>query len=1719
MSYQKKQVLNDNLEGLKLAYQILEEKRIANLAEKEILLKFKGWGGIKELLLPLDDITAWSFESLKVKPLIENLHTFLATKPDYESIVESIKTSILTSFYTSPTLIQSIGNVLLKNNVKVDTYLDPSAGSGLFFNEFEKIGLPIKENLLLEKDALTAKILKSMYAGGVNHVFESVGSSKIGYYDLISSNIPFGDFKVFDSAYNLDKNKVKRQATNHIHNYFLTKSLDLLKEGGILAHIMPYGVLDSPAHLPIRQYVLANSNLISAIRLPQNTFLDAGTQAGADLLILQKTRSKTSLSASEQALVRTSFLLDDASTNKYQLNEYFSKNRDSIISDELKFGKDQYGRPNLEYLKKGGIPAICQAMDEILVSDFKRNYRSNSVDNGINNRIKSADISQKKGSNVFQLDLFGSSLPVVNSVAGLQNTPEIPKKILYQVPLKDSDIDGQFVILDEKIFKLNIDIGINYLIPTDYTLELQNLYLAAMQIRKDYEDLYRLELEDKIEYVGLRKSLNEGYDKFKDLYGTLSTNKIYLDQDPKNKQIYGLEKVENSAFVKADIFQEPISFKQILDYTVKDAFYISLNQFGYADIAHIARLSKSKEFDVEQQLLSEKLVAYNPKTSRFEGFASVISGNVVEKINWLENSLPFIVDEQEKSRFAKTLESLLEVVPTPIPYDDLDFNLGERWISPKIYEHFASQLFNSKNISIGYLENTDNYLISYQKYERNENINTLYAVSADNAKVNGIDLLEHALYNTTPKMERLVGFDSLKNRNVYATDKDKTILVNNKIDDIRKKFLLFLNEQSKVFKDELAAIYNNKFNCYVKPKYEGGHLTFPQLNLQNLGIPDLYSSQKDAAWTLIQQDGGIIDHQVGLGKSLTMIVTSYEMKRLGVANKPLILCLKANIAQIAETYKKAYPHANLLYSGDVDFSKKNRENIFNQIKNNNWDCVILTHEQFGKIPHSNESFSAVLGDELANLNKDLAVMNSMSDSPETKQQHKGLLKRKANLEAKLKTKMESIKEHRDDVLNFDSMGIDHIFVDESHIYKNLTYSTRHNNVAGLGGMEGSDRALNMLVAIRTLQEKKGKDLCVTFLSGTPISNSLNELYLLFKYLRPKELKKQQIFNFDSWIATYGVKSTEYEISITNNIIQKERFREYIKVPELAIFYSQITDYKTSDMVGIFPAKAKTELVVLPQTKEQQNFSQRLQEFANTGDGTLIYRGKLTESEEKAKMLIATNESKKMALDMRLIKPYFADDVNNKINQCCHKVLEYYQQGENFKATQMIFCDLSTPASKNTGFNVYDAIKANLIEKGLKSDEVAFIQLFKTDKQREKLFERMNNGEVRVLIGSTSTLGTGVNAQRRMIAMHHLDIPWKPSEFEQRIGRGARQGNEYAAKFNNNEVHNFVYAVEQTLDSYKFNLLLNKSIFINQIKSNQLGVRKIDEGGMDEANGMNYAEYCAILSGNTLLLDKAKLERELGKIESEKFMFLKDQKQADEKIMGLEISLGLNENRKEILLIDQAALTVQQFDFSTEKVSLNKYQLNAETLNAYLDKYLAIIFDKKDFDVKTEKELGQYLVGLKNGINTAGITEIGKYAGFRMYLETILLRDYDNRVSLEHSLFLQGKGSEKYTFNGGMLANTPEIAVQYPQKSLLKIPVLLESVEQNIINLKKNILDLKKFIREDFKGETELQSVKKEVELLKGKIDRTMEKGEKSLGLNQMDIMEKGVGVRVKGVGV
>lgn len=441
------------------------------------------------------------------------------------------------------------------------------------------------------------------------------------------------------------------------------------------------------------------------------------------------------------------------------------------------------------------------------------------------------------------------------------------------------------------------------------------------------------------------------------------------------------------------------------------------------------------------------------------------------------------------------------------------------------------------------------------------------------------------------------------------------------------------------------------------------------------------------------------------------------------------------------------------------------------------------------------------------------------------------------------------------------MGIDHIFIDESHQFKNLMFHTRHSRVAGLGNPEGSQKALNLLYAIRTIQERTGKDLGATFLSGTTISNSLTELYVLFKYLRPDELARQHIPCFDAWAAIFTKKTTEFEFNVTNNIIQKERFRYFIKIPELAAFYNEITDYRTAEDVGVDRPRKREMLHNITPTPDQEAFIQKLMEFANSGDATILGREPLSESEEQAKMLIATDYARKMALDMRLIDPSYEDHPDNKASHCARLVAEYYHRYEPQKGTQFIFSDLGTYQPGQ--WNIYSEIKRKLIEDyGIPAQEIRFIQECKNQTARKELIAQMNSGQVRVLFGSTSMLGTGVNAQKRCVAIHHLETPWRPSDLQQRDGRGVRAGNEIAKQYADNTVDDIIYAVEKSLDSYKFNLLHCKQTFISQLKSGAMGARTIDEGSMDEKSGMNYSEYMAILSGNTDLLDKAKLEKPL-----------------------------------------------------------------------------------------------------------------------------------------------------------------------------------------------------------------------------------------------------------------
>ena len=901
---------------------------------------------------------------------------------------------------------------------------------------------------------------------------------------------------------------------------------------------------------------------------------------------------------------------------------------------------------------------------------------------------------------------------------------------------------------------------------TKYGATFQPLDMEGMQaqkaqlyidLRNTYERLYAHEAENHEENALLRRNLNTYYDEFVMRYGNLNAkhNAKLILMDASGRNMLSLERGENGQFVKADIFDHPVSFSQETLVGVEspeEALSASLNRYGGVNLPYMESLCDLPQTEILEALKGR--VFYNPLADGYEIADRFIAGNVVQKTADVEDWIKENEGHGMLPQAQESLAALRESIPEQIPFEDLDFNFGERWIPTGVYAAYMSRLFDTE-VRITYSENIDEYAVACS--HKTMKITDEFLVKGYYRHYDGMNLLKHALHNTCPDMMKSIGKDEHGN-DIKVRDSEGIQLANAKIDEIRGGFTEWLEEQSPEFKKRLTDMYNNKFNCFVRPKYDGSHQKFPDLNLKGLGIKDLYTSQKDCVWMLKLNIGGIADQEVGGGKTLIMCVASYEMKRLGLAHKPMIIGLKANVREIAETYRKAYPNARILYASEKDFAAANRVRFFNDIKNNDWDCIIMSHDQFCKIPQSPELQQRILQEELDSVEENLEVLRNQGKDV-SRAMLRGLEKRKINLQAKLEKVEHAIKSRTDDVVDFKQMGIDHLFVDESHQFKNLTFNTRHDRVAGLGNSEGSQKALNLLFAIRTIQERTGRDLGATFLSGTTISNSLTELYLLFKYLRPKALEKQDIRCFDAWAAIFAKKTTDFEFNVTNNIVQKERFRYFIKVPELAAFYNEITDYRTAEDIGVDRPKKNEILHHIPPTPDQEVFIGKLMQFAKSGDATILGRPPLSETEEKAKMLIATDYARKMALDMRMIDPNYEDHPDNKASHCAKMIAEYYRKYDAQKGTQFVFSDLGT-YQPGDGWNVYSEIKRKLTEDyGIPPSEVRFIQECKTDKARKAVIDAMNAGTVRVLFGSTSMLGTGVNAQKRCVAIHHLDTPW------------------------------------------------------------------------------------------------------------------------------------------------------------------------------------------------------------------------------------------------------------------------------------------------------------------------------------------------------------------------
>ncbi len=1785
MTFNKRAHLRDNIDAIKTAFLLEKENRTATLAEQAVLENYSGFGGIKAVLNPVGhtgDERHWTKSDLDLFPLVTELHKVLREGADdetqYKRYVSSLKNSILTAFYTPPEVVIALVESLHERGITPMLLLDPSAGAGVFASAFRQ-QFPDCENTCFEKDLLTGKILSQLYPKENIRTegFENIETRYSSHYDIVSSNIPFGDMAVYDPAFTANNDAVPRMAARSIHNYFFLKSVDTVRKGGIVAFITSQGVLNAEQNRPVRQWLMEHCQPVSAVRLPNNLFTDhAGTEVGSDLIILQRKATGTNLTQRQNDFVESRRL-----SNGIQVNNLF-QTFDRVVHTSSKVDTDPYGKPALVFQHDGGVNGIAAALKGMLREDFSKyldveHYLSHAPQREEQPRqivsqqgqISEASLNTTKahaseiGSTqpsvyldgftgslfgkdemskvalrtptlevarketplsvsqqplISLYDLFGFSeaertqakktrfhskrvqeveqapldwrelLQIRNAASSPESVAEKEARIkredekrherLLPVPFTAERLkhyrEGSLVSdRDNRIGYLR---GIDNLQPMFHPLELASsqrqrasLYI---EIRDTYHHLYVNEAERLKANPALRNMLNRLYDDFTGRYGNLNDAKNLglIKMDAGGREILSLERYIDGQAIKADIFNRPVAFNpDEITHTdnAREALAASLNKYAGVNLDYMSSLIGTKPDEILEEL--KGAVYFNPMAGGYEVVDKFISGNVIDKAEQVER---FMERNPGHETAGASLEALQKATPKPIAFDDLDFNFGERWIPTGIYEKFASWLFET-DVNIHYAQSRDEYSIS--AFRSNAKISDQYAVKSQSRTFDGVNLIKHALHNTSPDITKKVMVDG---EEVKVRDGDAIQLANSKIDEMRKAFSDWLREQSPEFKDRLAGLYNRTFNCFVRPAYDGSHQTFPGLDLKGLGIDDLYKSQKDAVWMQKLNGGGICDHEVGGGKTLIMCCAAMEMKRLGLVNKPMIVGLKANIHEIAQTFCTAYPNARVLYPGKEDFTPANRIKIFNEIKNNNWDTVILTHEQFGMIPQSPEIQQKILQKEMDSVEENLEVLRGQGKEV-SRAMLKGCLKRQQNLEAKLKNIAYQIETRKDDTVDFRLMGIDHLFVDESHKFKNLTFTTRHDRVAGLGNADGSQRALNMLFSLRTIQERTGKDLGATFLSGTTISNSLTELYLLFKYLRPNELERQGITTFDAWAAIFAKKSIDYEFSVTNEIVQKERFRYFIKVPELAAFYAEITDFRTAANIGIDRPEKNEILHNIPPTPDQQDFIERLVAFAKNGDATLLFREPLSDNEKTAKMLIATDYARKMSLDMRMIAPdRYGDHIDNKASHVARRIAGYYRDFDRHKGTQFVFSDLGT--YRPGQWNVYSEIKRKLLEDhGIPAHEVRFIQEAKTENARKAMISGMNEGKIRVLFGSTEMLGTGVNAQKRCVAIHHLDCPWRPSDLEQRDGRGIRKGNDIAKLYANNKVDVLLYAVEKSLDAYKFGLLHNKQLFIRQLKTNSLGCRTIDEGSMDEKGGMNFSEYVAILSGNTELLEKARLEKKIAALESERQAFTRGKSSSRYKLET--IVHGVERNTDLIVRIFK---DIEAFN-SRVQTAPDGTRLNPVLLDG--------------LQGSNQKEVGIKLNEISAKASTHGAHDpIGTLYGFTLLVktETTLKEGFD----ITHNrFFVKGEGEILYNYNNGLMASDPKVAAQNFIHALDGMPSLLEKYRADNERISKDIPVLKEVVEAVWRKEDELKGLKTELNNLERQIKLSLKPIEQTEG--------------------
>jgi len=1516
-SFSKKVKYRDNIAALDLLLQLEEEHRNATPDEQATLARYVGWGGLKEILLEPDNDALWKTTSdIELRSLVSDVykHFNKLDSDGSQGLLQAAKRSIISAHYTPYEVINAIYEGAGKAGFKGGNILDPSAGIGNFLAAMPVEMANSSEVTAIEMDRTTGKILQRLFPTAETYItgFEKISLPE-SHYDLVISNIPFGSVPVYDTQLAGLKDKRYKEASGNIHNYFFAKSILLAKPGSMIAFVTSRYTLDSQQNKGIRDLMNDTCEFCGAIRLPDNAFLaNAGTQVVSDIVFLRKFNLGEERKQQYNFLNVKSLPFTDHNNQSgiISYNEYFHDHPSHMIG-LVEFG-GLYSKEEFN-LKASKDINLREKINRITDSIFKNPVLLHNKTR--KNKTEEIHAEVERYIQLNQYDNIGNLVVMKDGSVGI--------------------ISDKFHIneeLDNKIRTLGLDPGSirydrrNLSWKDEETLknngiDINTFYYRVVEnvrIRKD--DLPKVKyihsLREKTKELifkesggysdtalnSIRANLKATYDEFVFKYGHVidKSNSRLTDLDSDKYVICALE---NKDKITGRISPSDILFKRTIHPvreihktdSIQDAITLSLQKYGKLQMNYVSELMDRTYEEIMQEQIGDATFIFKDEMGNHLTKEEYLSGNVVDK---LRSAKAFSETHPE---FLNNVEQLEKVQPKPIAAVDIYSPMHARWIPRNYIHEFLQNLLKTDQLDLNFSPSTDAYSINI--YDRSG------VVAAFATKRKSADwIINHAVNGMEPKVTYTVEVAPGKTRLEF--DPEDTQLAKENYRKIKSAWDDWkYNDYER--REHLAAIYNRTFNNTILRVYDGSHIVLPGL----IGFTPR-PHQKDAIFRNIQQLGGINDHIVGAGKTLIQIATAMELRRLGMANKPLMIGLKSQIPQLYEQFKKAYPLARVLFPNEKDFEKTNRKRLLNNIATNDWDAIILSHDQFTRI-NQPVDIQVSLIKELTNVLKDEMV------ETEDKQEMKRLETRLYKYEQKIAALMDTPKDSG--VLDFSQLGIDFLMVDESQEFKNLEFSTTKKNVRGLGNPLGSKKAFNMLVACRYLQNMYKADKGIIFSSGTPISNTMAELYLLFKYLRPNKMKETGITSFDRWAANFANDYSDLEYYM-GRFKEVNRFREFANLPELLTLYQEIADVRNNSNLTLDKPKAEHTLIKIQPSDVQLKLIEKLQDFINSKGNDHADELGLTSGYDEAKginpsfALLAINFAKKLSLDPRLINPAYSP--GTKLIEAANNVARIYKETNEFKGTQLIFSDLGTPKSSNKidnlyehlsgdipksdlteifgedyyekksrprlddierkvsdvlklsdsevhdlveeanaseNFNIYSEMKRLLVDKGIPEKEVVFIHDYNTRKQKEDLFEAVNRGDIRIVVGSTKKLGTGVNVQNRAVAGHHLDISWRPSDIEQRNGRFERQGNEAAKRYCHNKVDAFYYATERTLDASMYNTVSQKAKFIAQLKTTlNADVRTIKDIEEDIDMGSMAAE----LSGDPVFKEKANLQKRI-----------------------------------------------------------------------------------------------------------------------------------------------------------------------------------------------------------------------------------------------------------------